>query len=76
MTRNVGGIDRGLRIVIGLFGLSLIFWGPKSLLGLIGLLPLFTGLLGWCPPYILFGFSTCKQKQQGVPAGQDATKTG
>lgn len=59
MTRNVGGLDRGLRILAGLVLLAL---GAFSLLGwwgLLGLLPLATGLAGWCPPCALPGISTC-----------------
>lgn len=59
MTRNEGTIDRALRIILGLVLLSLIFVGPQSLWGLVGLIPLATGLLGWCPLYQLLGFSTC-----------------
>ncbi len=55
MKKNVGTIDRTIRIIIGLVIISLIFWGPKSAWGLIGILPLMTGLVGWCPPYTLFG---------------------
>ena len=50
---------RALRVVMGLFVLSLIFWGPKSLWGLVGLLPLVTGLAGRCPPLPLPGVGTC-----------------
>ena len=49
MTRNVGGIDRVLRIVVGLVLLSLIFVGPQTLWGLVGLVPLGTALIGYCP---------------------------
>lgn len=55
---NEGAIDRGLRIVIGLVGLSLVFIGPKSAWGYIGFLPLITGLVGYCPMYQPFRFST------------------
>ena len=61
MKKNVGTIDRTIRIIIGLVIISLIFWGPKSAWGLIGIFPLMTGLVGWCPPYTLFGISTCKK---------------
>ena len=60
MTCNVGGIDRMLRIIVGLGILSLVFVGPQSLWGLVGLVPLATGLFKWCPPYALLGLSTCK----------------
>ncbi|NMM45492.1 DUF2892 domain-containing protein [Rhodospirillaceae bacterium KN72] len=62
MTRNVGGIDRVLRIVVGLVLLSLIFVGPKTLWGLIGLVPLGTALIGYCPAYSLFGIRTAKKE--------------
>ncbi len=60
MTKNVGGIDRGLRIAAGLVLLSLVFVGPQTPWGWIGLVPLFTGLIGWCPAYLPFGIKTCK----------------
>ncbi len=61
MKQNVGGIDRILRIVLGLalLGAGLVF---KSWWGLIGLSPLFTGVFGWCPAYIPFGINTCPLK--------------
>ncbi len=62
MTKNIGSIDRIIRVIVGLFILSLLFWGPKSLWGLLGLLPLITAAVGWCPPYSLLGISTCKRR--------------
>lgn len=56
---NEGTIDRAARIVLGLGLLSLTFIGPQSPLGFIGLVPLATGLIGFCPLYKLVGFSTC-----------------
>jgi len=56
---NEGTIDRAIRIVLGLGLLSLVFVGPQSPLGYIGLVPLATGLIGFCPLYKIFGFSTC-----------------
>jgi len=61
MKQNVGNIERGIRIVVGLVLISLVFVGPQSPWGWIGVLPLTTGLLGWCPPYSLFGINTCKK---------------
>lgn len=61
MNANVGGIDRGLRIAAGLVLLSLIFIGPKTLWGLVGLVPLATGLLRFCPVYPLLGINTCSR---------------
>lgn len=63
MIRNVGGIDRVLRIVIGLVLISLVFWGPQTNWGWLGVVPLFTGLIGWCPPYQLLGFNTCPARR-------------
>ena len=61
MKQNVGGIDRTLRIVVGL---GLIGWGvaAQSWWGAIGVVPLFTAAIGWCPAYLPFGMSTCKTK--------------
>ncbi len=59
MTRNEGSLDRALRIIMGLGLLSLTLVGPKSLWGLVGLVPLLTGLLGVCPAYTLLGIRTC-----------------
>ena len=49
MSRNEGTVDRFLRIVFGLALLSLVFIGPKTMWGLVGLVPLLTGLAGYCP---------------------------
>ena len=62
MTRNVGGIDRTLRIVVGLVLIALATTGTVGWWGWLGALPLATGLMGWCPPYALLGFNTCKTK--------------
>lgn len=59
MKVNAGKWDRILRIVIGLILLSLVFLGPQTAWGLVGLVPLFTGLFGYCPLYGIFGLSTC-----------------
>ncbi len=58
MTRNEGSIDRIIRVVLGLALLSLVFIGPKTWFGLIGLVPLLTGLIGVCPAYRVLGMST------------------
>ncbi len=62
-SNNVGGIDRALRIIVGLVLLALIFVGPKTWWGLIGIIPLFTGLFGTCPAYSLVGLSTYPLKK-------------
>jgi fatty acid desaturase len=65
MKANVGGIDKVLSIVVGLGVLSLlaILDGSARWWGLIGLVPLSTTLLGWCPAYTLLGINTCPVKQ-------------
>ncbi len=57
---NEGATDRAARVVVGIVLLSLVFVGPKTAWGWIGLLPLVTGLVGVCPAYLPFGISTCK----------------
>jgi hypothetical protein len=56
---NEGTLDRTIRIVLGLGIISLAFVGPQSPLGYVGLVPLLTGLVGFCPLYRLLGLSTC-----------------
>ena len=63
--KNVGGLDKTLRIVIGAL-LVLAFFltdGPYSPLYLLGIIPLVTGLLGTCPIYSLIGVNTCPMKK-------------
>jgi len=62
MKANIGNIERILRIVIGLALIVLTFLGTLPMWGYIGIVPLLTGLIGWCPPYAIFGISTCKTK--------------
>lgn len=62
MKANVGGVDRVLRIVAGLVLLGLAATGTVGWWGWLGTIPLATGLVGWCPPYAIFGISTCKMK--------------
>ena len=61
MKQNVGSADRVVRIVLGLAIVSLAFWGPKSPWAYLGLLPLMTGVVGYCWLYTLLGVSTCKR---------------
>jgi len=60
MHKNIGAWDRVLRIAAGVALLSLVFVGPKTLWGLIGLVPLITGLVRICPVYAVTGISTCR----------------
>ncbi|WP_377505409.1 DUF2892 domain-containing protein [Octadecabacter sp. R77987] len=62
MTKNEGTLDRALRVIVGLALLSLVFVGPQTLWGLIGIVPLATGLVGTCPIYSVLGISTCSIK--------------
>lgn len=62
LERNAGHVDRSLRVLLGVALLSLYFVGPQSPWGLIGLVPLLTGLAGRCPLYSLFGISTCRTR--------------
>jgi membrane protein implicated in regulation of membrane protease activity len=64
MTANVGGIDRIARIVLGLVLVGLAATGTVGWWGWLGIVPLATGAMGWCPPYAMFGFSTCSMKKQ------------
>jgi len=62
MSKNEGTLDRALRIIAGLVLLSLVFVGPQTNWGLIGLVPLLTGLVGICPLYSVLGIRTCPLK--------------
>ena len=59
MPRNVGGLDRALRIIIGLALIGLTLAGTIGVWGWIGVIPLATGLIGTCPAYKLIGINTC-----------------
>lgn len=61
MVKNVGQRDRFARIVFGLGLLSLVFVGPRTPLGWLGLVPIATGLIRFCPAYTLFGVRTCRR---------------
>jgi hypothetical protein len=63
MKKNEGIADRVIRVAAGIALLSLVFVGPKTLLGLVGLIPITTGMLGSCPLYTLFGISTCHHRK-------------
>ncbi len=62
MKTNVGGIDRIIRIGAGAALVGLAATGTVGWWGWLGAVPLATGLMGWCPPYAIFGFSTCAVK--------------
>jgi hypothetical protein len=60
MQTNVGTIDRTLRILAGTALVALAATGTIGPWGYVGVVPLTTALLGWCPAYTLFGINTCK----------------
>ncbi|MFN7164344.1 MAG: DUF2892 domain-containing protein [Hyphomonas sp.] len=60
---NEGNLDRGVRVIVGLVLISLVFVGPQTPWGWIGVVPLATGLIGWCPVYSLLGLNTCPVKK-------------
>jgi hypothetical protein len=68
MPRNVGTLDRAVRLVIGIgvLGLYGALEPPLRYVTLLGLIPLGTGLLGNCPMYTLFGISTCPKRPPGA----------
>jgi hypothetical protein len=60
--RNEHPAERMLRIIVGVGLLSLVFVGPQTMWGLVGLVPLVTGLVGSCPLYTVLGVSTCPRE--------------
>lgn len=62
MKLNEGAVDRVLRVLVGVAVLSLVFIGPKTPWAWLGIVPLLTGAIGFCPLYALLGVNTC-----GVP---------
>jgi hypothetical protein len=64
LPRNEHAVERALRVVIGIGLLAIAFVGPKTPWGYLGIIPLLTGLVGSCPLYTLFGFSTCPVKKE------------
>lgn len=62
MKQNVGSIDRALRAIIGLGLISMVFIGPQVVWGWVGIVPLVTAIMGWCPPYALLGLNSCGLK--------------
>ncbi len=61
MTTNIGNIERVVRALVGLALISLVFVGPQTVWGWIGIVPLATAIVGWCPPYALLGINTCQK---------------
>ena len=67
LPRNEHTVDRAIRVVVGLALLSLVWIGPQTPWGWVGLVPLLTGLAGRCPLYRLFGISTCSIQTRTEP---------
>ncbi|ABI57925.1 DUF2892 domain-containing protein [Alkalilimnicola ehrlichii MLHE-1] len=62
LKQNMGTVDRALRAIVGVILLALVFVGPQTPWGLIGIIPLATAAIGWCPVYLPLGLSTCGKK--------------
>lgn len=62
--QNVGTVDRILRLVVGAGLVALVFFGPKTPWGWVGVIPLLTAILGYCPAYSLFGIRTCPLQKE------------
>ncbi|MCF8209143.1 MAG: DUF2892 domain-containing protein [Rhodoferax sp.] len=63
MKSNVGSVDRIARIVLGLGLIGMTLSGTIGAWGWLGVVPLATGAIGWCPPYAIFGINTCSVKK-------------
>jgi hypothetical protein len=59
MNKNVGNIDRLLRVVVGIALIAMVFVGPRTQWGWVGLIPLVTAAMSWCPLYNVLGITTC-----------------
>jgi hypothetical protein len=59
MEKNVGNLDKLVRVVVGVALLAMVFIGPQTPWGWLGLIPLGTAALGWCPLYTVLGIRTC-----------------
>ena len=62
MPCNEGKVDRARRVIVGLVLLAMVFVGPQTPWGWVGLVPLLTGIFGFCPAYKLLGINTCKTR--------------
>ena len=62
MNRNVGQTERLIRIIVGLVLLGMAFAGMYTPWTWLGIVPLLTGVIGWCPPYAIFWINTCRTR--------------
>lgn len=70
MTRNIGSLDRMIRLVVGVVLLALVFVGPQTPWGYLGLIPIVTALVGFCPLYAVLGMTT--DRSQRLSRGRTA----
>ncbi len=68
MTKNIHPIERVIRIIAGAVLTTMAFVGPANSWFLLGMVPLLTGLIGWCPPYAMLGINTCKWGEKKTSA--------
>jgi len=68
MKKNIGTAERIVRVVAGVGILSLAFVGPASRWGYLGIAPILTGVIGWCPPYTLLGIDTTVRRRRSQSA--------
>jgi len=66
MKKNIGNVERIVRVVLGLVVLSLAFVGPRSPWAFLGMIPIVTGWIGYCPPYALFGIDTTGPEKREI----------
>ncbi len=66
MKGNCGGVDRGMRVIAGLGLIAMVFAGPQTPWGWIGIGPLLTGLAGYCPLYAILGLKTCPVNEKNT----------
>jgi hypothetical protein len=64
MNRNIGALDRILRVIVGVVLIAMVFVGPQTVWGWIGVIPLVTALVGFCPAYRLLGICTTADKSK------------
>lgn len=61
ISANIGTVERAVRVIVGVAILSLTIIGPRTPWAYLGIVPILTGLSGWCPLYSVLGISTCKK---------------
>ena len=63
MQKNIHPIERVVRVVVGIILTTMAFVGPANPWFLLGMIPVLTGAIGWCPPYQLLGINTCRMRK-------------